>query len=73
MNVSPLPAVPSRVVALLTTILFSSLIPPSTALGQAAKPAGEEIVTLEKFVAAAKADDLYDVLPARESSSLFGV
>lgn len=33
----------------------------------------ESIVTLEKFVASAKADDLYDVLPARESSSLFGV
>ncbi|MBL9204811.1 MAG: TonB-dependent receptor [Opitutaceae bacterium] len=33
----------------------------------------EDVVTLEKFIASAKADDLYDVLPARESSSLFGV
>ncbi len=33
----------------------------------------EDIVTLERFVASAKADDLYDVLPARESASLFGV
>lgn len=34
---------------------------------------GDNIVTLEKFIASAKADDLYDVLPARESASLFGV
>jgi len=39
----------------------------------AATGTGDAIVTLEKFIASAKADDLYDVLPARESSSLFGV
>lgn len=33
----------------------------------------EDIVTLEKFISRAKADDIYDVLPARESSSVFGV
>ncbi len=40
---------------------------------QTAPAGGEPVVVLEKFVASAKADDLYDVLPARESASLFGV
>jgi iron complex outermembrane receptor protein len=73
MNVPSLPAAPSRHIASLVATLLAVLLLPSTALAQAAKPSGEDIVTLEKFVAAAKADDLYDVLPARESSSLFGV
>ena len=45
----------------------------STLLAQTPTTPKEDIVTLEKFVASAKANDLYDVLPARESSSLFGV
>jgi iron complex outermembrane recepter protein len=49
------------------------LLESSPAYGQAAAVKPEEIVTLEKFVASAKADDLYDVLPARETASLFGV
>src|SRR5258708_3774411 len=32
----------------------------------------DAVVTLDKFVADAKADDIYDVLPARESGSVFG-
>ncbi|MEO6003858.1 MAG: TonB-dependent receptor [Opitutus sp.] len=37
-----------------------------------AQAAEDDIVLLDKFVASAKADDIYDVLPARESSSVFG-
>ena len=41
--------------------------------GAQTAPAADPIVTMEKFISSAKADDLYDVLPARESASLFGV
>ena len=42
------------------------------ALSAAAEEAKEDVVILENFVASAKANDLYDVLPARESPSVFG-
>ncbi len=32
----------------------------------------EDVVVLDRFVASAKADDIYDVLPARDSDSVFG-
>lgn len=47
----------------------SLLLVCSTALSAAET---EEIILLDRFVASAKADDLYDVLPARESGSVFG-
>lgn len=53
--------------ALAGHLLLSSL------QAQTPSPTSEPVVTMERFVAAAKADDLYDVLPARESASLFGV
>jgi iron complex outermembrane receptor protein len=41
-------------------------------LAPRALAANEDIVILDKFTASAKADDIYDVLPARESGSVFG-
>lgn len=61
----PLPRRALRRAGLLATALACAL--PSLLVA-----ADEEIVTLEKYVASAKADDLYDVLPARESGSVFG-
>lgn len=40
--------------------------------GQATADSKEQIVILEKFVANSKAADLYDILPSRDSSSVFG-
>lgn len=53
-------------------LLLSPLLATLPVRAQTAPAATEAVVTLEKFVASAKADDLYDVLPARESSSLYG-
>ena len=36
------------------------------------QPSSESVVTLERFVAEAAAEDLYTVLPARETASVFG-
>ena len=60
------PALASSALLLATAALTAASAPEP-------RPATEQIVTLEKFVASAKADDLYDVLPARETASLFGV
>lgn len=35
-------------------------------------PAADPVVLLDKFVASAKADDVYAILPARDSASVFG-
>ncbi len=70
--VSPLPAaLPTAARALVAAAALGFTT--SSLSAQATPAAKEDIVTLEKFVASAKADDLYDVLPARESASLFGV
>lgn len=53
--------------------LAACAILPALRAQSAPAATGEPVVTLEKFVASAKADDIYDVLPARESASLFGV
>lgn len=52
-------------------LLFALALAPAFVTAQTAPK--DPIVTLEKFIASAKADDIYDVLPARESASLFGV
>lgn len=49
---------------------FAGLLLGSAPLGSFA--ADNNVVLLDNYVATAKADDLYDVLPARESGSVFG-
>lgn len=44
----------------------------SCSLSVPAADTSEPIVTLDKFVTSAKAADVYDVLPGRDSSSVFG-
>ncbi len=52
-------------------VLMSRLSSPVFSQEKAGEPP-EPIVTLEKFVAEAGADDIYGILPTRESSSVFG-
>lgn len=65
LRLPPAPRLARRALPFLLTALAAPLLAQTTA--------DEPIVTLEKFIAAAKADDVYDVLPARETASLFGV
>ncbi|WP_414662032.1 TonB-dependent siderophore receptor [Horticoccus sp. 23ND18S-11] len=69
----PPPFRPRRLPVLASVALLSVCSFPAPSGAQTARAPAEEVVTLERFVAAAKADDLYDVLPARDSASLFGV
>jgi len=61
----PVPALVRGGAALLAFCALAS----STVRAQAAK---DDIITLEKFVAEAKAVDIYSVLPDRQSDSVFG-
>lgn len=66
---------PSRLARTTLALLLAATaaFPLRAQTAPAADASKDTIVTLEKFVASAKADDIYDVLPARESSSLFGI
>lgn len=61
---------PARLRRAARVCLLSALALPLAS--PALRAAEEDIVLLDRFVASAKADDLYDVLPARESPSVFG-
>ena len=62
---------PTRLHWLRPVLVLCSCLATLPARAQPA-PATEPILTLEKFVASAKAADIYEVLPNRESSSVFG-
>jgi iron complex outermembrane receptor protein len=63
--------VPTDAPGLLRRIVLLLVVFGTVTAGSAADEK-EDIVLLDKFVTSAKADDLYDVLPARESGSVFG-
>jgi iron complex outermembrane recepter protein len=56
-------------VSLVPSFTFAAEPPPPTA---AATPATEEVVTLDAYTVSASEADLYNVLPTRPSSSVFG-
>ncbi|MEN9403965.1 MAG: hypothetical protein RL091_2668, partial [Verrucomicrobiota bacterium] len=62
------PTLPTRPVRLRLTLALFACYASAHLVAQTAEP----VLTLEKMVSEARAADVYDVLPNRESSSVFG-